>query len=228
MDVILRFRKNKVAVIGDLREMFLQIALPEEDRAFHKFLWHNKETDETEIHQFKVHCFGNRSSPAVAIFTVKHHAEVNKDKFPRAAETVLKSTIVDDNVDSVDTKEEAEKLIADLKELYNGAGMQIRKWASNNKDILDNLPQEDLATNVVFSYDFEPNSAMHKIKALGIIWLAEKDEFSFLADIDPNQVWTKRSILSAASRLFDPLGLISPIAISARIVVQGCWRHKFD
>ena len=228
VDVLLRFRQNRIALIGDLREMFLQVLLPEADRAYHKFLWQNKETGEIECFQFRVHCFGNRASPAVAIFAIKHHAELHKHEYPRAVETVLKSTIVDDNCDSVDTADEAIKLIDDLKCLYNSAGLDIRKWASNSAEVLNTVKKEDRATNVVFSLDFEPESDLPKIKALGIIWLAEADEFTFLSEISSNQIWTKRTVLSAYSKLFDPLGLIAPVAMAARIIVQCCWRHDID
>ena len=224
-EVLLRFRRHRVAIIGDLREMFLQVILPEADRKFHKFVWLDRATNELVYYQFKVHCFGNRSSPAVAIFTIKHHAEQNRAKYPRAAETVLESTIVDDNCDSVDTVAEALTLIKDLKQLYITAGLDIRKWVSNNKSVLSEIPDSDKAENVVFNYDFDPESNMPKIKALGVIWLAEKDEFTFLSDISRNSNWTKRSVLSAYSKLFDPLGFISPIAITARIITQACWRH---
>ena len=223
-DVLMRFRHNRVAVIGDLKEMFLQVVLPEKDRNFHKFIWFD-DNGNKKYYRFRVHCFGNRSSPAVAIFAIKHHAELHRDAFPRAVETVLQSTIVDDNCDSVESTEEGLKLIQDLKTLYSTAGMEIRKWASNDVEIMSNLPDEDKAANVVFSYDFEPDSKMPKIKALGIIWLAEPDKLTFLAEFNLNQTWTKRTVLSSYSKLFDPIGLIAPVAITARIVTQACWRH---
>ena len=223
-EVLLRFRHNRIAVIGDLKEMFLQVILPERDRDFHKFIWFDENRNK-KFYRFKVHCFGNRSSPAVAIFAIKHHAELHKDQYPRAVETILESTIVDDNCDSVETREDALKLISDLRTLYSTAGMEIRKWASNDKEIMANMSDEDKATNVVFSYDFEPDSNMPKIKALGIIWIAEPDILTFLAEFDLNQIWTKRTVLSAYSKLFDPIGLIAPVAITARIVTQACWRH---
>ena len=205
--------------------MFLQIALPERDRAFHKFVWKDSKSGEIRHFQFKVHCFGNRASPAVSIFAIKHHAEKYRDLYPRAAETVLESTIVDDNCDSVESPEEALQLINDLKKLYASAGMDIRKWASNSKEVLDNVPKADQAADMAFSYEFEPGSDLPKIKALGVIWLAASDSFTFLAEFNLNQIWTKRTILSTYSKLFDPMGFISPVAITARIVTQACWRH---
>ena len=141
---------------------------------------------------------------------------------------MLKSTIVDDNCDSVETPEEAIQLIRDLRSLYTSAGLDIRKWASNSSEVLATVEDGDKATDLIFSYDFDPHSKLPKIKALGVIWLAETDKFTFLSEINVNQVWTKRTVLSAYSKLFDPLGLISPVAIIARVIVQTCWRHNID
>ena len=37
--ILLRFRKNHVAIMGDIEKMFLQIQLKEEDRDSHRYLW---------------------------------------------------------------------------------------------------------------------------------------------------------------------------------------------
>ena len=38
VDVMLRFRKNKIAIICDIEEMYLQIEMDKKDRAYHRFL----------------------------------------------------------------------------------------------------------------------------------------------------------------------------------------------
>lgn len=61
-------------------------------------------------------------------------------------------------------------------------------------------------------------------KALEILWNPGTDQFSFqIQDLENSIVITKRSVVSEMSRLFDPLGLLGPVVISARIFVQGLW-----
>ena len=38
-DVLLRFRKNPVALVADLTEMFLQVVMGKQDKRYHHFLW---------------------------------------------------------------------------------------------------------------------------------------------------------------------------------------------
>ena len=39
---------------------------------------------------------------------------------------------------------------------------------------------------------------------------------------------TKRNILSVSARLFDPLGLLSPLVIKAKVLLQELWLQKLD
>jgi len=39
---------------------------------------------------------------------------------------------------------------------------------------------------------------------------------------------TKRIVLQAASRIYDPLGFLSPIPIRAKILIQEVWQSGVD
>lgn len=49
------------------------------------------------------------------------------------------------------------------------------------------------------------------------------DLFQFSIDFMVDSVSTKREVLSTISRLFDPLGLIGPIIIRAKLIMQETW-----
>ncbi|XP_043496460.1 uncharacterized protein LOC122520465 [Polistes fuscatus] len=53
-----------------------------------------------------------------------------------------------------------------------------------------------------------------------ISWNSQKDVFTF------HQAVTKRIILSEVAQLFDPLGLLSPVVIKAKILMQRLWLEK--
>ena len=60
-----------------------------------------------------------------------------QDRYTLAADTVLKSTFMDDSIDSVEDEPTAETLHKELQELWKNAGMETRKWVSNSKQVME-------------------------------------------------------------------------------------------
>ena len=90
-DVLLRFRRNPVALMCDIAEMYLRIEVAPKDRPYQRFLWRTLNQERApEEYEFNRVVFGVNSSPFQAQFVAQTHAEKHKDEFPMAAETVLK------------------------------------------------------------------------------------------------------------------------------------------
>lgn len=49
------------------------------------------------------------------------------------------------------------------------------------------------------------------------------DEFQFESVAMPD-ARTKRQVLSSISKLFDPLGLASPLVVKAKLIMQATWQ----
>ena len=216
--VLLRFRSGLVAFSGDVRKMFLRIFLEPADRPFHCFLWREKPEGDLRVLQFQVHVFGNAGSPFVAVFVTKEHAKRFQQKYPKAVETIHFSTLIDDVLDSADTVEEAKAVLLQVRQIFAEAGMEMAKHHSSSKEVLEALPQQavaqgDLAVSAVCQKEGLPSS----LKALGIRYDAASDEFYFHMEVQTQGTWTKRRVLKTFPRLYDPLGLLLPFTISARI-----------
>ncbi|XP_043496470.1 uncharacterized protein LOC122520475 [Polistes fuscatus] len=67
------------------------------------------------------------------------------------------------------------------------------------------------------------------LKTLGISWNAHHDHLIYsVAPIDLRERTTKRRILSEIAQIYDPLGLLGPIVLTAKILIQDCWKTKVD
>ena len=67
-----------------------------------------------------------------AQFVAQENARRHQDVYPLAAETVFKSTYMDDLIDSVETLPDGTQLYKELVNLWGIAGMKARKWVSNS------------------------------------------------------------------------------------------------
>ncbi|XP_055528038.1 uncharacterized protein LOC129720575 [Wyeomyia smithii] len=90
---------------------------------------------------------------------------------------------------------------------------------SNRLEVLKGLREDQIGTQSTI--EFAPHET---IKALGINWEPNEDFLRFDSQVPPSDhVLTKRSILSTIAKLFDPLGLIAPVVVRAKIVMQELW-----
>ena len=68
------------------------------------------------------------------------------------------------------------------------------------------------------------NCLLTNSKLLGIFWNSHNDYLSFFTDIEAlNQTITKRKVRSSVARLYDPLGLLSPIVCQFKVFMQSLW-----
>ena len=60
-----------------------------------------------------------------------------------------------------------------------------------------------------------------------MLWNVEQDTLEI--KVVPKQLApTKRCILKQISTIFDPLGLVAPFVLRAKLILQELWRHGFD
>ena len=224
--VLLRFRRFPIAIGCDISEMYLQIQLTQEDRPYHRFLWRNCEVEKDPvIYEFTRVMFGVNCSPFLAQLVTQAHARSMRDRFPLAAEAVLESTYMDDSLDSARSVEEAVQQYKELMQLWGDAGMCARKWVSNSKEVLAEIPPDDRVVQV----DLATDISLPSLKTLGVLYLAEEDVFSFKLDPLPASFQcTKRNVLRKISTIYDPLGFLTPVTVSAKVLLQEMWAEGFE
>ena len=224
-DVLIRFRRNPVALACDIKEMYMQVEIEEKDRPMFRILWRDCDGDrDPDVFEFSRVVFGKNAAPMECQFVAQENARRNRGLYPMAAETVLKSTYMDDSIDSVETEEEGIELYRQLEALWSLAGMQARKWISNSSKVVATTPEADRATKISLGDDKDP-----VIKALGLSWESKEDVLSIsTADVPPNLSLTKRNVLKRIAAVFDPLGLVSPFVVVAKILLQELWTRGYD
>ena len=99
LGVLVRFRKERIAVMADIEATFHQVKVPDCDRSFLRFLWwpDGDLSRAMAEYQMTVHLFGAVSSPACANFALQKTADDNVQHFScDVINTVKRNFYVDD------------------------------------------------------------------------------------------------------------------------------------
>ncbi|GMT32268.1 hypothetical protein PFISCL1PPCAC_23564, partial [Pristionchus fissidentatus] len=108
----------------------------------------------------------------------------------------------------------SEILYPQSKELFNSMHMNLRDYASNNNSFLDTIQQSDRASG-------------ETQKLLGLVWMPSNDTLQIKIPLSARKdKETKRSMLSAVSSPYDPLGLIAPLLLPSKLLVQSLWNEE--
>lgn len=217
--VLLRARLWKYLFITDIKQMYRQILVHEDDRDYQRILWRFSDATAVEEYRLCTVTYGTSAAPFQALRTVRELALQDGDRWPRAAAILLNDTFVDDILTGANTEEDIIECQTQLIELCAGAQFELKKWASNNQQIL-RLVSEDaraMSPSVLLGGNEQP-----ELKILGLKWDPFIDTFSFNTSPLGNSP-TKRSVLSDIARVFDPLGLLSPVTFWTKHVMQRLW-----
>lgn len=220
-DILLNFRIHKIAFTADIKQMFRQILVNEFHQNFQRILWRFSPTDPIKEFSLNTVTFGLSCSPFLANRTILQLATDEAKLFPKLLPIVTKSIYVDDLVVSCENLSEAVLIQQELISLFNKGGFELRKWASNNREFLSNISEENLHIN---SCSFDNDDSL---KVLGLKWQPLSDTFSYSVLV-LNENCTKRSILSDIARIFDPLGFLTPITLYAKVIMQHIWTLGID
>ena len=121
VDILICFRSEPVALVGDICEMFLQVGLAEKDRPYHCILWRSFETFRpADVYEFLRLIFGDKASPHLAQDVCQEHTESHSEEYPEAAKTVLESIYMDDVMKSVSNVQKAVGLYGMTSQNYWG------------------------------------------------------------------------------------------------------------
>ena len=212
-------------MIGNIKAMFSQVFVDKRDRDALQFLWYTDDdiSKPPTDYRMKTLVFGAKSSPSCAAFALQITAEenaVNAD--PSVVESVSKNVCMDDLCKSCRSVDEAVNLLSQLCTLLKSKGFHLTKFSSNNKQVLSLFLQEDVAPNVNLK-----NSTLSVHKALGILWDAASDEIRVKVNVKERPI-THRGLLSMVSQTYDPFGMLQPVLLPAKLLLQEACRAELD
>ena len=220
--ILLRWRRHQFVICADIKMMYRQILVAEDDQDLQRVVWRDPQDTITRHYRLQTITYGMCCAPYLALRTLRQLASDEGHHYPRAAHALLKDTYVDDILTGGPTIEATRSLRDQLISLLKAGGFPLKKIAANDPSLLEDINQADRLRPAWV--DFELGSP---VQALGVSWDPTFDEFRFKApDFSLAVSFTKRQVLAAIARLFDPNGWISPVIIVAKCLMQEIWKNK--
>ena len=130
---------------------------------------------------------------------------------------MLYSLYVDNIMSGCDTEEDVIKYYTTSQNIMKEAKFNLRSWSSNSELLTAKASQDKVAAD---STD---------VNVLGMKWNVLTDTLSLTPRpslSNHNNLVTKREVLHESSAIFDPLELISPVTIKARISFRICGNNN--
>ena len=227
--VLSRFRSHNIALMADIEKAFLQISLHPDGRDYFRFIWF-KDSDHSDFEAFENNVlielrlcrvlFGTPSSPFLLTGTLIKHASSYADIDTDSVEKLLQPLRVDDSNSGASTDTGALDFSVKCKERLREGGFSLQKFESNS---------QALEAQICSQYDHQESTRPRSNKIL----LPKRDKgtdlfvFDFKDNIDKSvQPYTKRNVLHTIASIYDPLGIINPVVLRMKILMQGICGEK--
>lgn len=214
--ILLRARLYKYVLSGDIEKMYRQINVACDQRNLQLILWRDSENLPIKTMRLNTVTYGTASASYLSTRCLVQLGEECEDKLIKTI--IQKDFYVDDLITG--SNDESELLFIKnnvTSELKKGC-FNLRKFKSNLSSVVD--ASQDLQDNLTVSESYS---------TLGLGWNPNSDTIFFpIVKPLPTDKVTKRFIMSNAFKIFDPLGLLSPCIMQAKLILQSLWQQKID
>ncbi|KAK6762831.1 hypothetical protein RB195_023510 [Necator americanus] len=137
------------------------------------------------------------------------------------AKEILDNIYVDNVFLNASTIQEALAKIESSRALFANIGMNLREFSSNSAEVNAGIPQQARCMA-------KPN------KLLGVKYDTITDRLSLTIPFLPKRHMTKRELVNEVHKLYDPLGLVAPLSLRARMLMRDAvmlkagWNKPLD
>ncbi|KAH7716457.1 Pao retrotransposon peptidase family protein [Aphelenchoides avenae] len=232
--MLLRSRLSAIVITTDLEKAYLQLGLPPEDRDVCRFLWLKDIekplcADNLVVYRFQRVTFGLKSAPFMLAGTLYHH--LDSYGTPLAAE-IKRNCYVDNVVLAADSVEQALEKYKQTKAIFADAKMNAREFASNSKELLAQIPKDDVSDSVDLfhslgvNWDFTDDCWVMPLNCRS----TRKPQGKQAKRALEAGTLTRRQMSSRLQSIYDPKGLAAPALIAAKLTIQRTYvmQHTWD
>lgn len=223
-DILVSSRSHKFLYTADIEKMYRMIWVHVDDRDLQRILWRDSPSNPISEFQLNTLTFGTSPASFIAQKCLATVAESVEAKNSKIAKIIKENFYMDDISVGAETEEELIRLMETVRTPLRERGFNLRKYSSNSAKFMESLPAEFRNSNkqkVEFRNPFE-------VTVLGMIWTPTEDSLGIRLNTqgyDSTSKVSRRSALSTISKTFDPLGLLAPVLIRGKLLLQDFWKE---
>ncbi|XP_043485921.1 uncharacterized protein LOC122513575 [Polistes fuscatus] len=218
--IIARFRAYAYVITADIQKMYRQIRVDESQVSLQKIFWRDDVRNPVSTCELLTLTYGTASASFLATRCLKEIADLEEGNHPIGAQVIRRDFYVDDLLTGADSIAEVREIRDQVNQVLAKAGFKLHKWAANSGKILPHIP-EKVDSKQILNLNKEGD-----IRALGVLWDPSDDSFQYSVPIAaPVHRITKRVILASVAKVFDPLGLIGPVTVTGKVIIQRLWQR---
>ena len=225
--ILLRWREKKIALTSDVVAMFSQVVVAENDRQSQRFLWRGeRRAGPFDVYESPRLMFGATSSPSTAEYCYQQTADLFSVDLPDVKRAIKEDTYVDDILSGTDDISTAVQLVHGLVDVLRRGGFELAPFSSNSPAVIKAISAAgyELSRQEVRLDSSEFSTPQ---RALGILWKTTSDDLAFQMK-PPSETPTKRTVLSQAMTVFDPIGFLCGWLLRPKILMQRLWQRGLD
>ncbi|UYV61483.1 hypothetical protein LAZ67_1005017, partial [Cordylochernes scorpioides] len=189
---------------------------------YQTILWRDCKDLELQEYNLLTVTYGLACAPYLAIRTLHQIAHEVQVSNPRVSKIIREDFYVDDLLTGCPTVEDAKGLVQQLIAVLGSGGFVLRKWVSNKTSIIEDLPLLLRGKGEVMEFNRKESG----VNVLGIQWDPSYDTLNISCKSGPADSKSKRQIVSAIARIYDPCGWLSPTTVVLKLLLQEIWKLK--
>lgn len=223
-DILVSVRTYCFVYTADVEKMYRMIWVKEEDRDMQRILWRESPNEPVREYRLNTVTYGTVSASFMATYCLEIIAREIESDHPEAAELIRRNFYMDDLIAGGSNFQQVKNNLMIVNRALAHRGFHLRKYSANVPELLSELPKEAILNGADVHLSDE-------VGMLGIAWSPQDDVFKSKVTVPlelEGQVVTKRIMMSVLAKTFDPLGIVSPVTIRGKLMIQALWREGLD
>ena len=244
-DVLVQQRAYPVVLAGDIQKAFLQIRIHESERDALRFHWQTDGTSEVETYRFTRVLFGLGPSPFLLGGVLEYHFDSWAQRYPEEAERLRRSFYVDDLLTGGQNEQQTKARKEIAQEIMSDATFKLHKWHSNCPELEEDSRQQEteIQSTQLKTREKSANSPTEteeqsyakqqlqvkpsESKLLGVKWNKVEDTIAVqFPVVNTSSAISKREVLAKLAKVYDPLGLVSPVTLQGKQIYREVCDYK--